>query len=97
MAERRINPRWFMLAGGLALLVYLGYASWQAMKVSYEVCMNFRGNTHCAQARGTRAEDAIRNAQEIDCQLLSSGRDENMVCLDTQPSSVRNLSSGDNR
>jgi hypothetical protein len=33
----------------------------------------------------------VRTAQEIDCEMLANGRDENIACLDLQPSSVRTV------
>jgi hypothetical protein len=53
--------------------------------------MDFRGRSHCSTAAGATSSVAIRSAEEIDCQMLSNGRDETMVCLDTQPSSVREV------
>jgi hypothetical protein len=44
---------------------------------------------HCATASGATSAEAIRSAQDIDCEMLANGRDENMVCLDSPPSSVR--------
>jgi len=61
------------------------------MRERYEVCVTFKGATHCAMAAGSSYMQAVRSAQEIDCQLLANGRDENMVCLDTQPSSIRSV------
>jgi hypothetical protein len=53
--------------------------------------MDFRGRSHCASATGTSSSVAIRSAEEIDRQMIANGRDETMVCLDTQPSSVREV------
>jgi hypothetical protein len=63
----------------------------QQTKQQYEVCVTFKGAGHCASASGSNYEQAVRSAQEIDCQLLTSGRDENMVCLANPPQSVRQL------
>ena len=72
----------------VALVAILVYSSYEQMRQRYEVCMNFKGGTHCAVAAGSTYEQAVRSAQEIDCELLSNGRDENMVCLALQPASV---------
>jgi hypothetical protein len=53
--------------------------------------MDFHGRSHCASAAGASSSVAIRSAEEIDCQMLANGRDETMVCLDTQPSSVHEV------
>ncbi len=57
----------------------------------YEVCVQFKSGSHCATASGSSYDQAVRSAQEIDCQLLANGRDENMVCLANPPASVRSV------
>jgi|SRR5579864_6449846 hypothetical protein len=91
-SKKRINLKWFIALAGAIFIALLVYSSFQQSVVRYEVCVDFHGRSHCAQASGAKSNDAIRSAQEIDCQLLANGRNENMACLDTQPSSVRNIS-----
>jgi hypothetical protein len=84
------NPmRWIIVVGGIALFAILIYLSMGQMRQEYEVCMAFKGSTHCATAAGSTQNEAIRSAEEIDCQMLASGRDETMACLNQAPSSVR--------
>jgi hypothetical protein len=83
--------RWIIALGGLVLIGVLLYSSFQQTHFKYEVCMTFKGAMHCATAAGATSTEAIRSAQGIDCELLSNGRDENMVCLDGLPTSVREL------
>ena len=78
-----------MALGGVVLVGVLAYSSFEQTRQRYEVCVNFKGGTHCATASGSSYEQAVRSAQEIDCQLLANGRDENMVCLGNPPASVR--------
>ena len=78
-----------MAAGGVALVAVLAYSSFQQTRERYEVCVTFKGATHCATASGSNYDQAVRSAMEIDCELLTNGRDENMVCLASQPKSVR--------
>jgi hypothetical protein len=87
--SRRVQ--WIIAAGAIVLIGVLAYSSFQQMRERYEVCVTFKGATHCAMAAGSSYMQAVRSAQEIDCQLLANGRDENMVCLDTQPSSIRSV------
>lgn len=91
MPKKSNSMRWIMVLGGVLLLGVLLYSSLQQTRLQFEVCVAFKGGTHCATASGATSAEAIRSAQEIDCELLSSGRDENMVCLDVQPSSVRQM------
>lgn len=87
---KKPNPmRWIMILGGIALVAALAYFSMQQSQHRYEVCMTFHGASHCAIASGATQNEAVRSAQEIDCSMLANGRDENMVCLDTPPASVR--------
>lgn len=89
MAKKSNHVRWIMALGGIALVGALAYSSFQQTRERYEVCVTFKGATHCATASGSSYDQAVRSAQEIDCQLLANGRDENMVCLDRPPLSVR--------
>ena len=84
--------KWLILIGGLAFVGILIYSSFEQNRFHYQVCVNFHGRQECATASGRTQEDAVRAAQEIDCSALANGRDENMVCLATVPSSVQFLS-----
>jgi hypothetical protein len=64
----------------------------QQTRYRYEVCVTFQGQNHCATAQGETRDEAVRSAQEIDCTMLTNGRDENMVCLAATPTSVREVS-----
>ncbi|HEV2488538.1 MAG TPA: hypothetical protein VGT03_01925 [Candidatus Acidoferrales bacterium] len=90
--RKRINLKWFIALAGALFIALLVYSSFQQGAVRYEVCVDFHGRSHCAQASGAKPTAAIRSAQEIDCQMIANGRNENMACLDTQPSSVREIS-----
>jgi hypothetical protein len=89
MAKKSNQLRWIIALGAVALFAILIYSTLQQTRERYEVCMNFKGATHCATATGSSYDQAVHSAQEIDCELLSNGRDENMVCLGTSPSSIR--------
>jgi len=89
MAKKTKQVRWIVALGVIALGAVLIYSSLQQTRERYEVCMTFKGATHCATAAGSNYDQAVRSAEEIDCELIASGRDENMLCLDTQPVSVR--------
>lgn len=91
MAKKSNKIRWIIAVGVIVLLAILIRSTVQATHAEYEVCMAFKGGSHCASATGASQSDAIRSAQEIDCQMLANGRDETMVCLDTQPASVREV------
>ena len=91
MAKKTTQVRWIVATGALLLFGVLIYSSVQQTRERCEVCMSFKGATHCASAAGSSYDQAIRSAQEIDCELLASGRDENMVCLGSPPASVRPL------
>lgn len=92
-AARRINMKWYIVIVGVIFVVALIYSSFRQSVFRVEACVDFHGNTHCAEASGQTRAEAIRSAQEIDCQMLANGRDENIVCLAQQPSSVRTIPS----
>lgn len=79
---------------GVVFVGWLLYSSFQHDQVRYEVCINFRGRSHCATAAGSDAQEAIRSAHSVACTLITSGRDENILCLDTAPASVRPIPEG---
>jgi hypothetical protein len=89
MAISKNRIRAIIAVGAAVLVGVLLYSSIEQTRQQYEVCVTFKGTMHCATAAGATSADAIRSAQEIDCAMLANGRDENMVCLDVQPSSVR--------
>jgi len=91
MAISRNQLRWLMVAGAAVLLTVLIISTMHQTQLKYEVCMTFHGGSHCATATGSTADEAIRSARDIDCQLLSNGRDENVVCGNTEPASVRQI------
>ncbi|MGA9883752.1 MAG: hypothetical protein WBQ34_08545 [Candidatus Acidiferrales bacterium] len=89
MANKSKQLAWIIGLGAVLFIGVLAYSSFQATHDQYEVCMTFNGNSHCASASGTNYQQAVRSAQQIDCELLANGRDQNMVCLDQEPVSVR--------
>lgn len=80
--------RWIIALAVAVLLGVLLYSSFEQTRERYEVCVAFKGASHCATASGSSYDQAVRSAQEIDCEMLSSGRDENMVCLANPPAKV---------
>lgn len=89
MPGKSNQVRWIIGLGAVGLAGVLAYSTFQQTQERYEVCVSFKGATHCATAAGSTYDQAVRSAQEIDCQLLANGRDENMVCLANSPASIR--------
>jgi hypothetical protein len=91
MPNRKTQIRVIVTLGAAIFIGVLLYSSVQQTKNEYEVCVTFKGALHCATASGATSQEAIRSAQGIDCEMLANGRDENIVCLDTPPSSERQV------
>lgn len=91
MAKKSNQVRWIVAIAIVALVAVLVYSSFQQTSQRYEVCVAFKGGAHCATAAGSTYAQAVRSAQEIDCEFLARGRDETMVCLDVSPSSIRSV------
>ena len=89
MTNKKTQVRMIMILAGVVFIALLVYLSRQQNQNQYEGCVTFKGAMHCATAAGATPTEAIRSAQGIDCELLSNGRDENMVCLDLPPTSTR--------
>jgi hypothetical protein len=91
MPNRKTQIRLITSIGAAIFVGVLLYSSIQQTKNEYEVCVTFKGALHCATASGATSQEAIRSAQGIDCEMLANGRDENIVCLDTPPTSERQV------
>lgn len=87
MPDRSKQMRWIIVIGAVVLIAILAYSSLQQTQRKFEVCMTFRGTSHCSTATGATPDEAIRSAQGIDCELVTNGRDELMACMDQSPSS----------
>jgi hypothetical protein len=87
-ANKSAQFKWVVALGAIVFVGVMVYSSIQQTRQRYEVCVTFKGASHCATAAGSTYDQAVRSAQAIDCQLLTNGRDENMVCLDNPPASV---------
>lgn len=80
---------------GIAAVIFIAIliaSSVRQTEQKYEVCVSFHGESHCSTASGATDKEAIQSAQQIDCELLSHSREENMVCLDSAPSSIKKMS-----
>jgi hypothetical protein len=73
----------------VALFGFIVYSTFQQSAETWEVCVNYKGRGHCASASGRTREEAVAAAHQIGCSLITSGRDENMACLDLPPVSVK--------
>jgi len=91
MTRKNTQTRLIIILGGLFFLGAVIYITYQQTQHEYEVCVTFKGNMHCATAKGATADEAIHSAHDIDCGMLADGRDDNIVCTGTQPTSVREL------
>lgn len=91
MPNRSKQMRWIIVIGGIVLVGILAYSSIQQTMKKYEVCMTFRGTSHCSTATGATPDEAIRSAQGIDCQLVTNSRDELMACMDQAPTSSQEV------
>jgi hypothetical protein len=88
---KRSQTRSIIVVAGLVFFAVIIYITLQQTRREYKVCVAFNGNSHCATAKGATPEEAIRSAHDIDCGLLANGRDENIACMNTAASSVREI------
>jgi hypothetical protein len=89
---KKPNPaKWIIVLGAILLIAVLVHSTIQQTKYRFEVCATFHGRTQCTTSGAATQAEAIRAGQTSDCQLLTGSRDENMVCLDAPPSSVRQI------
>ena len=76
---------------GLVFFAVILYSTLQQTRREYEVCVTFKGNSHCATAKGATPDEAIHSAHDIDCGLVADGRDDNIACMNTQATSIREI------
>lgn len=88
-----MSTRIKLIVGIVAVALFGGilYLTLQQSQYRYEVCVNFNGRSHCATAAGRTPDEAIQAAHSISCTMVTSGRDDNMVCSQQRPASVRKL------
>jgi hypothetical protein len=74
----------------LALIVgYILFSPTQLGKVSCEVCMEFKGQKACRTAKGPSADEAMVTARDNACARVAYGREDSILCGNTEPASVR--------
>ena len=78
-----------LVAAGLFAAVL--FLTMQQSQHRYEVCVDFNGRRHCATAAGRTQQEAVQAAHSIACTMVTSGRDDNMVCSQRQPASVKKV------
>ena len=91
MPRKSNSTKWIISIGSVVFLLVLIFLSMRQTQQKLEVCMAFKGGSHCATAAGSTYDEAVRSAEDIDCQFLANGRDETMVCLAGAPTSVRTI------
>jgi len=88
---KKSQTRWIILVAGLVFFAVILYSTLQQTRREYEVCVTFKGNSHCATAKGATPDEAIHSAHDIDCGLVADGRDDNIACMNTQATSIREI------
>jgi hypothetical protein len=91
MAGKTRQVRWIIGIGAIVFVGILIASSFHQTKIEYEVCVNFKGGSHCATATGSTEEEAIRTSHDIDCEFLAQGRDEIMACGEIAARSARKI------
>jgi len=84
--------KWIVGLGGVALVIIMVSLTMQQNEHHYEVCVTFNNRSHCATAAGRTPQEAIQSAQSIACTLLTSGRDDNMICLQSDSRTIKEVS-----
>ena len=78
------------LAVAIAVLVgYILFSPMQLGKVSCEVCVDFKGQKACRTARGPSRDEAATTARDNACARVAFGREDSILCGNTEPESVR--------
>ncbi len=73
---------------GAGLVAYMVFSFRGLSPVTCEVTMDFRGRTETRQASGRTRETATMTAVNNACALIANGRDESILCGQTEPTLV---------
>ena len=83
---------WAAILGVLFALATFGLiikAALTSFQYNCEVCMTFRGQTLCREAKGKTREETVRTATDNACALLGArGMSQSIECSNTPPASV---------
>ena len=80
------------IALAVAVVAAIGYillSPMQLGKVSCEVCMEFKGRKSCRTARAPSGDEATVTARDNACAQIAFGREDSILCGNTEPASVR--------
>jgi hypothetical protein len=80
------------IALAVALAAVVGYILVSPIflgKVSCEVCMEFKGQEACRTASGPSRDEAAATARDNACARVAFGREDSILCGNTEPASVR--------
>ncbi|RKZ07857.1 hypothetical protein DRQ53_07000 [bacterium] len=71
---------------GIAALVYFGMQG--TADVKCRVCMTWNGEQICQESAGATRAEAVDRARTAICQILATGRADNIKCGRMEPDSV---------
>ena len=74
---------------GIAFAAAVGFATWDQIRVTCEVCMMYRGRQICEQAVSADRAQAMMHATTSACAQLSAGVTDGIQCNNTRPLSVQ--------
>ena len=86
--NRKLIP--VIVAGVLAMVGLMIYASMNLSRHRVEVCVDYQGREACKIASGETRENAIRTATSNACAFVASGMTDSMAC-EHAPSKIRDL------
>ncbi len=72
-----------------AVVAYILFSPMRLGKVSCEVCMEFKGQESCRTANGPSRDEAAATARDNACARVAFGREDSILCGNTEPASVR--------
>jgi hypothetical protein len=84
------RPLQFVLYSLLVLIpaVWMTYEITKTPSITCEVCIEYRGQTKCREARGPDRDQCQRTASDNACAFLASGMTDSIQCGGTNPKSV---------
>ena len=79
----------YTIAAVLAVAALFFFMTTARAKVECRVCLDYRGRTNCATARGATQEAAHEGAQTTACGPIAQGMDQQIECSRTPVADVQ--------
>lgn len=76
----------------LAVVALIGFLLWStlgAQRAQCHACVEFNGQSNCADASASTQQEAARSAQSTACGTIAHGMDQSIACSNRPPALLK--------